>query len=109
MYSSSIATWVSGSTVTATQRRGWMGQLWTAINTTTDQPSVASINWQLDTPLRFSGLSIIAIHDPRDFLKTRVTGVTLIEVHTSRPPEVRLTGITLMRQRVSPYLIISES
>ena len=108
MYSGSVATWVSGSTVPATQRRGWMGQLWTAINTTTAQPDVDSADWQLDTPVRVSGVSLLQIPDPKDFLKTKVTGVTFIATHISRPPEVRVTGITVMKYRSPSFVIISE-
>lgn len=105
MYSGSIAKWASGSTVPATQRRWWMGQLWTAINTTTAQPDPDSADWQLDTPVRVSGVSLLQIPDPKDFLKTKVTGVTFIATHISRPPEVRVTGITVTQYRPSPAII----
>ena len=95
MYSDSVATWVSGSTVTATERRGWAGQLWTCLTTTTDEPSPQSANWQLDTPLTLTGLSLLTIPDNKEFLQTKLTGITLIEQHTSRPPEVNFTGFRL--------------
>lgn len=109
MYSGSIATWVSGSTVNATQRRGWMGQLWTAVNTTTAQPDIDSADWQLDTPIKLTGLSFLQIPDPKDFLKTKVTGVTFVNTHISRPPEVRLIGINFTKYRSPSFVICSES
>ena len=101
MYSESVATWASGSTVTAGQRRGWAGQLWTCLATTTDQPSPQSANWQPDTPLTLTGLSLLTIPDNKEFLQTKLTGITLIEQHISRPPEVNFSGLRLTVEQKS--------
>ena len=101
MYSDSVATWVSGSTVTTTERRGWAGQLWTCLTTTTDQPSPQSANWQLDTQLTLTGVSLLTIPYNKEFLQTKLTGITLIEQHISRPPEVNFTGLRLTVEQVS--------
>ena len=101
MYSESVATWASGSTVTAGQRRGWAGQLWTCLTTTTDEPSPQSANWQLDTPLTLTGLSLLTIPDNKEFLQTKLTGITLIEQHISRPPEVNFSGLRLTVEQKS--------
>ena len=101
MYSESVTTWVSGSTVTAGQRRGWSGQLWTCLTTTTNEPSPQSASWQLDTPLALTGLSLLTIPDNKEFLQTKLTGITLIEQHTARPPEVNFTGLRLTVEQVS--------
>ena len=97
MYSDSIATWVSGSTVTATERRGWSGQLWTCLTTTTDEPSPQSVNWQLDTQLTLAGVSLLTIPDNKEFLQTKLTGITLMEQHVNRPPEVYCSGLTFLQ------------
>ena len=101
MYSESVATWVSGSTVTAGQRRGWSGQLWTCLTTTTNEPSPQSASWQLDTPLALTGVSLLTIPDNKEFLQTKLTGITLMEQHTARPPEVNFTGLRLTVEQVS--------
>ena len=101
MYSDSVATWVSGSTVTATERRGWSGQLWTCLTTTTDEPSPQSVNWQLDTQLTLAGVSLLTIPDNKEFLQTKLTGITLMEQHTARPHEVNFTGLRLTVEQVS--------
>ena len=101
MYSDSVVTWVRGSTVTATERRGWAGQLWTCLTTTTDEPTPQSTNWQLDTPLTLTGLSLLTIPDNKDFLQTKLTGITLMEQHIARPPDVNLTGLRLTVEHVS--------
>lgn len=107
-YSGSVATWISGSTVTATQKRGWKSHIWTAVNTTTAEPAPDSVDWSLDDPLKLSALSLNAVHDPRDFLKTKIQGITIIDTHVSRPPEVLLAGIRFERYINPPYLIISN-
>ena len=101
MYSDSVATWVSGSTVSAAERRGWNGQLWTCLTTTTDEPTPQSANWQLDTPLTLTGVSLLTIPDNKEFLQTKLTGITLMDQHTSRPPEVNFTGLRLTVKQVS--------
>ena len=106
MYSDSVVTWVRGSTVTATERRGWAGQLWTCLTTTTDEPSPQSANWQLDTPLTLTGLSLLTIPDNKEFLQTKLTGITLMEQHISRPSEVNFTGLRLTVEQKS-FLTIS--
>ena len=105
MYSNSVATWVSGSTVTATQKRGWMGHIWTAVNTTTAEPNPDSTDWSLDDPLELNGVTIIAKHKPEDYLKIRICGVTLMATHVSRPPEVLMCGINMMQYRPTPAII----
>ena len=101
MYSDSVATWVIGSTVTAGQRRGWSGQLWTCLTTTTNEPTPQSVNWQLDTLLTLTGVSLLTIPDNKEFLQTKLTGITLMEQHIARPPEVNLTGLRLTVEQVS--------
>ena len=105
MYSNSVATWVSGSTVTATQKRGWMSHVWTAVNTTTAEPNINSTDWSLDDPLKLSNVTVMAVHDPRDYLKTRVSGITLMQAHTSRPPAVQLCCLTFMQYRPMPTIV----
>ena len=97
MYSGGVATWVSGETVTAGNRRGWLGQLWTALTSTTQQPQPDATDWQLDTPIKLSGVTLIEITDPKDFLRTKVTGITLVEQHVNRPPEVYCSGLTFLQ------------
>ena len=97
MYSGGIATWVSGKTVSADDRRGWRGQLWTANDVTSQEPQLDSAAWTLDTPLRLSGVTLIEITDPKDFLRTKVTGITLVEQHVNRPPEVYCSGLTFLQ------------
>ena len=97
MYSGGVATWTSGKTVPAGNRRGWLGQLWTALTSTTQQPQVDSANWQHDTPLKLTGVTLIEIPDPKDFLVTKVTGFTVIEQHINRPPEVYCSGLTFLQ------------
>ena len=101
MYSESVATWVSGSTVSAAERRGWNGQLWTCLTTTTDEPTPQSVNWQLDTLLTLTGVSLLTTPDNKEFLQTKLTGITLMEQHTARPPEVNFTGLRLTVEQVS--------
>jgi len=105
MYSNSVLTWVSGSTVTATQKRGWMGHVWTAVNTTTAEPSLDSVYWSLDDPLRLKGVTLMEMHRPEDYLKIRVCGVTLMETHISRPHEVLMCGVNFMQYRPNPAMI----
>ena len=97
MYSGGIATWTSGETVSAGNRRGWKGQLWTANDVTSQEPSPDSAMWQLDTKLKFTGITLIDITDPKDFLRTKVTGITLVEQHVNRPPEVYCSGLTFLQ------------
>ena len=97
MYSGGIATWVNGETVSAGNRRGWKGQLWTANDVTSQEPSPDSAMWQLDTKLKFTGITLIDITDPKDFLRTKVTGITLVEQHVNRPPEVYCSGLTFLQ------------
>ena len=104
-YSNSIATWVSGSTVPASQKRGWKTHIWAAVNTTTAEPNIDSADWSLDDPLKLSGVTIIPAHDPRDFLKTGISGITIMQAHVSRPPAVQLCCLTLMQYRPLPAII----
>ena len=97
MYSGGIATWVSGKTVQAGNRRGWKGQLWTANDVTSQEPSPDSAMWQIDTKLKFTGITLIDITDPKDFLRTKVTGITLVEQHVNRPSEVYCSGLTFLQ------------
>ena len=97
MYSGGVATWVSGETVTAGNRRGWKCQLWTANDVTSQEPSLDSTMWTLDTPLKLTGVTLIEITDPKDFLRTKVTGITLVEQHVNRPPEVYCSGLTFLQ------------
>jgi hypothetical protein len=105
MYSNSVITWVSGSTVTATEKRGWMGHIWTAVNTTTAEPSLDSVDWSLDDPLELNGVTLIEKHRSEDFLKIRVCAVTLMETHVPSPPEVLMCGLALMQYRPDPAII----
>ena len=97
MYSNGIATWVSGETVSPDDRRGWKGQLWTANDVTSEEPNPDSLMWSLDTPIKLSGVTLIEITDPKDFLSTKVTGITLVEQHVNRPPEVYCSGLTFLQ------------
>ena len=97
MYSGGVATWVNGETVSVGNRRGWKGQLWTANDVTSQEPSPDSVMWSLDTPIKLSGVTLIEITDPKDFLRTKVTGITLVEQHVNRPPEVYCSGLTFLQ------------
>lgn len=109
MYSNSVATWVSGSTVTATQKRGWMGHIWTAVNTTTAAPSPDSADWSLDDPLELRGVTLIEKHRSEDYLKIRVCAVTIMDTHVSRPPEVLMCGLAFMAFRPDPAMIAFQN
>ena len=97
MYSGGVATWVNGETVSVGNRRGWKGQLWTANDVTSQEPSPDSVMWSLDTPIKLSGVTLIEITDPKDFLRTKVTGITLVEHHVNRPSEVYCSGLTFLQ------------
>lgn len=105
MYSNSVAIWVSGSTVTATQKRGWKSHIWTAVNTTTAEPDIDSVDWSIDDPLKLSSVMVMAVHDPRDYLKTRVSGITLMQTHVARPPQVQLCCLSFMQYRPIPAIV----
>lgn len=104
-YSNSVATWVSGVSTTAGAQKGWKSSIWTAVNTTTSEPAADNANWSIATPVKLSGISIINVHEPKDYLKTRVSAITLMDTHTNRPPEVLLQGITLQKYRPKPQLV----
>lgn len=105
-YSNSVATWVSGVSTTAGTKKGWRGSIWTAVNTTTTEPTADNANWSIENPVKLEGLTITQLHDPKDYLKIRISGITLMDTHVNRPPEVLLSGISLMKLRQQPYLII---
>lgn len=102
-YSNSVATWISGVSTAAGVKKGWKGSVWTAVNTTLTEPAADNTNWSLDTPIKLEGISVIEFHDPKNFLKIRVSGIALVETHVSRPPEVLLSSINLMKFRPEPY------
>lgn len=104
-YSNSVATWVSGSTVPASEKRGWKTHIWAAVNTTTAEPDIDSSDWALDDPLKLSGVTLLNVHDTKDFLKTGISGITLMQTHVSRPPAVQLCCLTLMQYRPSPAIV----
>lgn len=105
-YSNSVATWVSGVSTAAGVKKGWKGSVWTAVNTTLTEPAADNANWSVDVPIKLSSISISEVHDARNFLKVKVSGITLIENHINRPPEVLLSGINLMKFRPEPYFNI---
>jgi hypothetical protein len=109
MYSGSVATWISGSTVTAGQKRGWMGQVWTAVNTTTQMPAGDSTDWSADINALLQGITFRFLPDNKQFMQTRIAGITFTITHTNRPPEVNVGGITLTRRIQQPYLITFAS
>ena len=97
MYSGGVAIWVSGETVPFGNERGWKGHRWTAQSTTTAEPSLDTIEWQLTNPFKLSGVTLIEITDSKDFLRTKVTGITLVEQHVNRTPEVYCSGLTFLQ------------
>lgn len=106
-YSNSVPEW-AGSATTSNQY-GWMGQIWTALTDNTSEPDIDDItNWQLDTPLQFTGFGLVEIPDPKDFLKVYFTGFGIEEEHINRPPEVKFFGFGIEAQRNKPYLIINS-
>ena len=105
-YSGSIPTW-TGTSTTLGDSVGWMGQLWTALATTSTEPHPDNLLWQLDTPLYFTGFGLVEIPDPIDYLKVIFTGFGIEEEHISRPPEVMFYGFGIEQQRNKPYLIIN--
>lgn len=106
MYSNNVQEW-DGTATPLGEQRGWMGQIWTAlVDNTTDEPTPDSADWQLDTEVALTGVTLLTIENPIDFLQTKVTGVTIMQEHINRPPEVYLGGITLHKFRNKPYLKI---
>lgn len=105
MYSNSVATWVRESTVTATQKRGWKSHVWTAVNTTTAEPDIDSVDWSIDDPLKLSSVTVMAVHDPRDYLKTCVSGITFMQPHVARPAQVQLCCLSFMQYRPIPAIV----
>lgn len=106
-YSNSVATWASGVSTSAGIKKGWRGSVWVAAVTTSSEPSADNADWTIDSPLKMEGVTIIPLHDPKDYLKLRIAGITMMETHISRPPMVQLQGLTLMKERAKPFLIIS--
>ncbi len=104
-YSNSIPEW-TGSATTGTQY-GWMGQLWTALTDNSNEPDVDNTtDWQLDTPVQFTGFGIAEIPDPKDYLHVRFTGFGIAEEHINRPPEVKLFGFGLVHMRPKPFVMV---
>ena len=107
MYSNSVATWISGVSTSVGVKKGWRGSVWTALVTTLTEPNPDNTDWSLDTPIKIQGITILGLHKPEDYLKIRVQGVTIIDTHVNRPPEVLLQGVTLIRWRSMPSVIIN--
>ena len=105
MYSNGILTWTPGETVSPGDSRGWKGHTWRANNVTSDEPSLDSTMWLLISDFKLTGFTLIEITDPKDFLITKVTGITLIEQHINRPPEVYCSGITMLQYIPKPYIL----
>ena len=111
MYSDSILTWTKGETVTVSSKRGWKAQLWTALATTTTEPSPDNAAWQLDTPVAITGITVRSAsnNDNSNYLKMKIKGITLMSSHIARPEQVRLTGITFIKRRILPYILVFEN
>ena len=106
MYSNSTPTW-TGAAVDTNGKVGWMGQIWTSlIDSNTSEPHPDNADWDLETPVSFTGVTFYEIPDPIDYLQTRLTAITFTEMHISRPPEVYLGGITFQKFRDKPNFMI---
>lgn len=110
-YSGGIAEWSAG-TVLATEQRGWKTSLWTALVDTTEEPSVSSADWQLDSKVA-SGM--ISFECELCYKENSVNFVTLdfinfTEQHENRGSSTELSAISFQRYRSEPYLktFISE-
>jgi hypothetical protein len=106
-YSNGVEIWATGVVTIIGTKKGWKGSVWVANFNTFTEPSGDSPDWAIDTPTRLEGVTIVSMHDPRDYLKIKISGVTIVESHTSRPPEVLLQGITFSCYIPKPFFIIS--
>ena len=105
MYSGGIETWDGTSTAIGV-KRGWMGQIWTALVATSTEPHPDNFDWELDTPLHFTGFGITEIPNPRDYQYAYVTGFGIAQEMQNRPPEVMMYGFGIEEFRNKPYLKI---
>ena len=105
MYSGSVATW-NGTSTAIGAKKGWMGQVWTALAATVTEPHPDNADWLLDTPLYFTGFGIQEIPDPKDYLYAFVSGFGIEEEMQNRPPEVMMYGFGIEEFRNKPYLRI---
>lgn len=103
-YSNGIE-WDGSETVIGNQV-GWMGQLWIAQVNTTTEPHPDNTDWQLNTPIQFTGLGVVEIPDPKDYLRVVFSGFGIEEEHINKPPEVKFYGFGIEAYRNKPYLII---
>lgn len=107
-YSNSVEAWVSGVSTPAGTKKGWKGCIWTANIATTTEPAADNSDWSISSPVKLQGLSVTQVMDPRDYLKIRLSGITLVETHVDRSSEVLLQGITITKLIPKPYLKITE-
>ena len=68
-------------------------------------PDIDSADWLLDGPIKLAGVTLLKVHDPKDFLKTGISGITIMQTHVARPPSVQLCCLTLMQYRPSPAIV----
>ena len=105
MYSGGIETW-NGTSTAIGVKKGWMGQIWTALVATSTEPHPDNFDWKLDTPLHFTGFGIAEIPNPRDYQYAYVTGFGIAQEMQNRPLEVMMYGFGVEEFRNKPYLKI---
>lgn len=106
-YSGGIAEW-SGGTVLATEQRGWKTSLWTALVDTTDEPSLSSSDWQINSEVQLQVISFQEVHMPSKspFNPVAVAMISFQEQHTNRPPTTELAMISFVAYRPKPFIQI---
>jgi hypothetical protein len=103
MYSNDVTPW-DGTATALGVRKGWMGQLWTAlVDGSTTEPGPDNSDWQLDTETNITGITFEVIPDPIDYLQAKITGITFEKQHSNKPESVYLGGITFIQRRNKPY------
>ena len=108
-YSGGIAEW-SGASVPATEERGWKGQIWTAVNTTIDEPDLSSSDWSLETPVQVAMVSFQEEHNRGRSPLNQVflSMVSFQEEHIPLPPAVEFGMVSFQMRRNKPYLLITQ-
>lgn len=101
-YSNNIPEW-DGTEVLATNKVGWKLNIWVAINTTTTEPSLTSIDWELEQKPGVKLLTFSKKHNKINIsIKQEIRSFNILKHHIKKIKQIEFSSFTIKRYIILP-------